>query len=128
MLKELLIKYLDLQENESPSPAITNNEGIVTLEPSITEIEPSEDVIPAYVDDVGVASVSTSIILPVSIKEQINSALALDLSSFPRYHRINTDDRIEISVTKQATAEEELLLLINAWRGGAQFSFYYIYG
>ena len=49
---------------------------------------------------------------------EINKALSLDLTLFPRYHQINTARTIQIVKKKQATPKEKLLMLINAARWG----------
>ena len=56
--------------------------------------------------------------LPNRIKDEIDTALSLDLSIIPRPHRDDNSTFIEINNGKQATSKEKLLLLLNATKWG----------
>ena len=102
ILKKLLSEHLELNTTKDTTN-ITLSEGSKTLATSINLIDTAEAVPPSEI---------------ITIEKQIESALALNLVLFPRFHRLRPSQKILLNKGKQATSKEKLLLLINAWKWG----------
>ena len=104
-IKEVIKKSIDLNQISGLNVGASKSEG------SFPATQPYDMI--TLTSEIAAEAPMTSM-----IEREIDQAISLDLSLFPRYHHVTTDKVISLSSKKRADTKEKLLIFVTAARWG----------